>query len=305
MARFFFMHVGSFVSLLVYGVARARGGPGPDGVRAALHAALVVEAVYVVLAARRGELKHADYWLCAVFALGTALVHAGVAPVVTAFQLYSPTIFFGAFTLMALVPLVLGRETFTYYYARRQTPRWQQRLPTYHHLNRVLAGFWTLVFLAAATLAATAPLDWHYTALYPNLLVFAVGVPAPFWITPLYLRLFPPPLPTEAEPLIMGMPFAFDAKAAQGVDATIQFHVSGDEPGAYWVRVASGRCESFAGTAPAPSVTVHTPGDVWVRIVHGELDRAQAIENGLYRVEGDLATFVSIQAWFPPRPARS
>jgi putative sterol carrier protein len=103
----------------------------------------------------------------------------------------------------------------------------------------------------------------------------------------------------------MGMPFAFNARAARGVEATIQFHVSGDEPGAYYLRVARGRCESFAGTAHAPNVTVHTPGDVWVRIAHGELDGTQAIERGLYRVEGDLTTFVSIQTWFPPRTPRS
>jgi hypothetical protein len=41
-----------------------------------------------------------------------------------------------------------------------------------------------------------------------------------------------------------------------------------------------------------------------VRIIHGELDGAQAIERGLYRIEGDLATFVNIRTWFPPRLAR-
>jgi hypothetical protein len=114
-----------------------------------------------------------------VFALGTLLVFAGVNSAVFLFQNYAPAIFFGTLGLMALVPLLLGRETFTYYYARRQTPRWQQNLPTFHSINRLMAAFWTLIFFTAALLAASAPHDWRFTALYPNLLVFAVGCPRP------------------------------------------------------------------------------------------------------------------------------
>jgi hypothetical protein len=134
--------------------------------------ALVVESAYVALAGRRREIKYADYCLWTVFALGTLLVLTGVDSAVFLFQNYAPAIFFGTLGLMALVPLPLGRETFTYYYARRQTPRWQQNLPTFHSINRLMVAFWTLIFFTAALPAAAAPHDWRFTALYPNLLVF-------------------------------------------------------------------------------------------------------------------------------------
>ena len=303
-AHFFYMHVGSFMALLVYGVRVARAGPSPEGVQHALLIALLVETVYVALAARRGELKYADYCLWTVFALGTLVVYAGVKSAVALFQNYSPSTFFGTFALMALVPLLLGRETFTYYYARRQTPRWQQNLPTFHSINRLMAAFWTLIFFTAAWLAAYAPHDWRFTALYPNLLVFGVGLPAPLWLTPFYLRFFPPALPATVEPLIMGMPFVFNAEAARDADARIQFCVSGPDAGDYYLRIAKGKCESFEGKTPVPNVTLYTPDTVWVQIVHGQLDRTRALEQGLYRVEGDLAILAQMAKWFPPRATR-
>jgi hypothetical protein len=295
------MHVGSFVALLVFGIRLARAGDSVDGVKDALLLAFVVESAYVALAARRHELKYADYCLWTLFAVGTLLVRAGVEPAIFLFRTYPTTLFLSTFGLMALVPLLLGRETFTYYYARRQTPRWQQSLPTFHNINRLMAAFWTLIFFTGASLAALAPHDWHFSVLYPNLLVFVVGAPAPLWITPLYLRLFPPALPKTVEPLIMGMPFAFDRRAAGDTDAHIQFCVSGVDAGDYYLQIAKGVCESFEGRTPTPDLTVYTPDSVWVRIVHGQLDRALALEQGLYRVEGDLRMLAQMATWFPPR----
>jgi hypothetical protein len=292
------MHVSSFVALLVY---LAASGHSAEGVRHALLVALVVETAYIALAVRWDEIKYADYCLWAVFALGTLLAYVRVEPAVFLFENYSPSIFFGTFGLMALVPLLLGRETFTYYYARRQTPRWQQNLPTFHSINRLMTAFWTLIFFTAAVLAATAPDDWRYTALYPNLLVFVVGIPAPMWLTPLYLRFFPPALPQTAWPLIMGMPLVFASAAARDAEASIQFRVSGADAGDYYLRIAQGKCESFEGSAPMPDLTVYTPDTVWVQIAHGKLDRAHALEQGLYRVEGDLTILGQMTTWFPPQ----
>src|SRR5207247_1717357 len=167
-----------------------------------------------------------------------------------------------------------------------------------------MTAYWVLVFFSAAGLAASAPTDWRFTALFPNLLTFGAGVTAPRWLPRPYLKLFPPELPTAIEPLLMGMPLAFDRKAAGDGRAVIQFRVSGAEAGDYHVRVEGGRCRSFAGPAPAPDLVVHTPDTVWIRIARGELDGGRALQDGLYRVEGDLAVLAKMDEWFtPPRGA--
>src|SRR5262245_3588508 len=124
---------------------------------------------------------------------------------------------------------------------------------------------------------------------------------APLWLLPLYMKVFPPALPTSIEPILLGMPMVFDRKAAGSNRASFQFHVSGNEPGDYVLKVANGRCESFLGTTPQPDVTVHTPDAVWIRIARGELDGTRALQEGLYRADGDFTLLPRLVEWFPGR----
>ena len=300
-ARFFFMHIGTFIAVIVYFNVAERGGYSPDGVRHALTVALAVMTGYVALAWSQGEMKQFDVSVWTLFALGTVATRAGVAPVLWLFQHYSGTALFVTLGLTALVPLLLGRETFTYYFARRQVPAWQMKVPEFHTVSRVLTAYWSVLFFTAAGLCAWAPRDWHFTLLYPNLLIFGLGVSSTFWFPPLYFALFPPGFPPTIEPLIMGMPLAFDRRAARDARASIQFRVSGSEPGDFHLRVAGGRCQSFIGTATEPDLTIYTPDAVWMRVARGELDGGQALAEGLYRAEGDVAILVKLGEWFPSR----
>jgi len=124
-------------------------------------------------------------------------------------------------------------------------------------------------------------------------------------LSPLYLTLFPSPLPDRVEPYIMGMPLAFDRRAAGAAQATIQFRVSGSEPGDNWLRIGNGSCESFEGTAPAPDLVVHTPDGVWLRVVRGELDGGQALAERLFRIEGDPQLLVAFPSWSSARARAS
>ena len=299
-ARFFFMQIGSFVPVFVYFYLCGAAFTA-DRVRHALLVALVVDSAYIALAWSQGEVKQFDAGIWTLFATGTLATRAGVEPVLRLYQRYSPTLLFVALGLTALIPLVLGRETFTYYYARRQLPRWQLKVPEFHDVSRALTAYWALLFFTAAGLAAWAPTDWHFTFLYPNLMIFGIGMTATVWFPPLYFKVLPPALPRAIEPLIMGMPLVFDRKAARDTRASIQFRVSGSEPGDYYLAIARGRCRSFEGVAPAADLTVYTPDTVWMQIARGELDGERALREGLYRAEGDYGLLSKIPEWFPAR----
>jgi hypothetical protein len=301
LAQLFFMHLGTLVAVVVYFVVGGRGGFSLDAVATALWTALIVQTGYAALAWWQGEHKQLDVGVWLLFAVGAAAAAAHVGPVLHLYQVYSGALLFGAFGLTALIPLLLGREPFTAYFARRQLPRWQIGLPETDAVTRWVAAWWVLVFFAAAALCAWAPLDWRFTLLLPNLLVLLVGMPAPAWIAPLYFRLHTPRPPERIEPFLMSMPFVFDPRAAGGARANVQFRVSGDDGGAWWIRVADGRCQSFEGTTPEPHLTVDTPDHVWLRIARGELDGGSALMNGLYRVEGDATILARLPQWFPAR----
>jgi len=297
--RFFFMHLGTLVGVVTYFQVFERGGYSEAALLRALVVALGVTTAYIALARSQGHLKQFDVGFWLMFAVGTLASLLGITPVVRLFQLYSPAIVFVTLGLTAIVPLLLGRETFTYYYSRRQVPAWQMKVPEFHAVSRVMTVYWVLLFAIAAALCVWSPRDPHFTLLYPNAIVLGAGLTATFWLPPLYFRLFPAGLPAKIEPLVMGMPFVFDGKAAADVRAHIQFVVSGPEAGSYYLRIADGKCRSVEGTAPRADLTLYTPDSVWLRIARGELDGGKALAEGLYRAEGDLSLLMRMSELFP------
>ncbi len=299
LGRFFFMYLGPLVTFVVYFAVLAAVGNAPHGLRTALLVTLGMHSAYIAAAWALGELKQFDFGVWLMFAVGTLAAVTGLGPVVALYQAYSPALVFLTLGLTAAIPPMLGFEPFTAHFMRRQVPRWQLKLPVTGRIGMVMCYFWVALFLVSAGLCAYAPHDPRFTALYPNLLVVLVGMTAGKWFPPLYLKLFPVALPDRVEPYIMGMPMAFDRRAAGAARATIQFRVSGTEPGDYWLRIGDGRCESFEGTAPAPDLVVHTPDGVWLRVVRGELDGGQALAAGLFHIEGDPQLLATFPSWFP------
>jgi putative sterol carrier protein len=297
----FFVHVGSFVAVIVYFVVLGSAPDPAARVYPALPVALAVMSGYMLAAHRVRLLKQFDIGLWSMFAVGTATVLGGSEIARTLFANYSVAILFGTLGLVAAVPLLLGIEPFTTFFARRGTPVWQQKTRDFVIINRIITVWFAVLFGAAAALAAWAPHDFRFVFVYPNLLVFVAGLPSQLWIPPLYLRLFGPHPPETVEAAILGMPLNFDAKAAVDAEASIQFRVEGADGGDFWVRVAGGECESSEGSAASPDLTIVTQSSVWLRIARGELDGAQALLDRQYSIEGDGAILMRFAEWFPSR----
>ena len=97
---------------------------------------------------------------------------------------------------------------------------------------------------------------------------------------------------------IAGMPTVFDAGAAGDLTADIQFDVSGDEPGSYYLHIENGACTFHEGQSAAPSLTIHTPSAVWLAISRGELDGQMAFMQQKYTVEGDFMLLMKLNELF-------
>jgi hypothetical protein len=110
---------------------------------------------------------------------------------------------------------------------------------------------------------------------------------------------------------ILGMSTVFNPAAAGDLQADIQFVVTGEEPGHYVLRIREGRCTAHEGTVPRPTMTVHTPAEVWLKISRNELSGQAAYVKGMYRVEGDFGLLLRLGDLFsgpegpkaPPAPA--
>ena len=102
----------------------------------------------------------------------------------------------------------------------------------------------------------------------------------------------------ELHAIMMGMPIAFNPKAAEGLDATIQYVLSGDGGGLYYMYIREGKCTAHRGVVDKPALTIHAPANVWLAISRGELDGSQAFMQRMYRVTGDMSILLKMDNLF-------
>ena len=101
---------------------------------------------------------------------------------------------------------------------------------------------------------------------------------------------------------IEGMALVFDPRAAGDLSASIQFDVSGAEPGVYHLDISDGDCRFGLGPSAQPTLTVATPSEVWEQISAGEVSGRDALADGLYEVRGDAALLMRMDRLFSRSP---
>lgn len=112
----------------------------------------------------------------------------------------------------------------------------------------------------------------------------------------------PPAEPRQASNLrefLEAMPRALDPAAARGVNAVLQFDVSGPERFVAHIRIEGQQASFHEGPAAQADVIIRTPSDVWLAVCQGTLDGAQALMDGKYHVEGELTLLMRLRELFP------
>lgn len=94
------------------------------------------------------------------------------------------------------------------------------------------------------------------------------------------------------------MPEQFNAEKAGDFDATIQFDLSGDQGGQWYVTIADGNAAVEEGEAEDPAATIRMAGSDFADMMTGSLDPMNAFMMGKVKVEGDLNTVMKFQTLF-------
>lgn len=94
------------------------------------------------------------------------------------------------------------------------------------------------------------------------------------------------------------MPEQFNSEKAGDFEATIQFDLSGDEGGEWYVVVAEGNAAVEKGAADDPSATIRMEGNDFADMMSGKLDPMNAFMTGKVKVEGDLNSVMKFQTLF-------
>lgn len=91
----------------------------------------------------------------------------------------------------------------------------------------------------------------------------------------------------EVEALFPQMQEKFDPAKAEGMDAVIQFDLTGEGGGQYWLHIVNSSLAYGEGANPAARMTVRGSTDDFVSLMNGKLQPMQAFMLGKIKVSGD------------------
>ncbi len=98
--------------------------------------------------------------------------------------------------------------------------------------------------------------------------------------------------------LLRGMAAMFNSQAVGNLKATIQFEVTGKQPGNWFLSIENGKCTFHEGKVNDPNLTIQTPSEVWLAIANKELDGQQAFAEGKYTATGDISLLMRMRSLF-------
>jgi putative sterol carrier protein len=94
------------------------------------------------------------------------------------------------------------------------------------------------------------------------------------------------------------MPSFLNKDKAAGVNATIQFDLSGDKGGKWWLKIADGEATSGEGEAENPNLTLLADATDYIKISLGEMDGTAAFMQGKLKIKGDMGLAIKMQTLF-------
>jgi putative sterol carrier protein len=94
------------------------------------------------------------------------------------------------------------------------------------------------------------------------------------------------------------MPGRFKGERAQGVNATIEYDITGEGGGTYHVVIADGCCTLHEGPTPAPSLKLTMSAQDWLDMLAGKLSGQVAFMSGRLRHQGDMSLLLRLPAMF-------
>lgn len=105
---------------------------------------------------------------------------------------------------------------------------------------------------------------------------------------------------TELTPqdIIDQIPAAFQADKAQGLEATFQFDITGDQGGHWYTEIKDAQCRVTEGTTDSANITITISDENFVKLITGRLDGTMAFMTGKLKLKGDMGLAMRLSNLF-------
>ncbi|HVC75704.1 MAG TPA: SCP2 sterol-binding domain-containing protein [Candidatus Micrarchaeaceae archaeon] len=99
--------------------------------------------------------------------------------------------------------------------------------------------------------------------------------------------------------IVEALPRFLVPEKAGATKATIQFDLSGEHAGKWWVKIHDGTAETGQGDAPEnANLTLLADSGDFVKIMTGQMDGMSAFMSQKLKVKGDMGLAVKLQSLF-------
>jgi len=303
------LFITSFFPVAVFKVIARIGEASLAQAKLAVTIGLLLAGTQVILSTKwLGHSTYLEKAFLGFLAAGTVWVFFTPSSLSFLFAEHSTTLLYLTLFSVTLLPQVFGYDPFTYAIAKQWTPEAVWQTPQFRIINLHITYFWSGVFFLASLSCWLGHGKPFYAILLPLILVLGVGLPFSKLYPGYYLKKeFSSPYPgasfspRTARELISGMPLGFIG--GQEANADIQFDISGEGGGKMVLSIAGGRCTFREGEATSPRLIIRSPGEIWLKVARGEINRAKALMDGLYQVEGDMSLLLRMGEIFHAPPA--
>jgi putative sterol carrier protein len=107
-----------------------------------------------------------------------------------------------------------------------------------------------------------------------------------------------PDVPTSCQQVFEQMPGRFKKEAAQGLNAVVQFDLSGDGGGKWQISINNDKCDVKKDGDQSPNVTISMTAQDYLDMVTGKLNAQMAFMSGKLRLSGDMGLALKFQGLF-------
>ncbi len=101
-----------------------------------------------------------------------------------------------------------------------------------------------------------------------------------------------------AKDIVAYMPAHFNPAHADGINADLQLHLTGNDGGDWVVSLRSGQCSVAPGTVANPRVNLSADAQDFVNVVTGRMNPMMAFMMGKLKVQGDMALAARFPSMF-------
>jgi putative sterol carrier protein len=98
--------------------------------------------------------------------------------------------------------------------------------------------------------------------------------------------------------LFDALPERFITEAATGLERTLQWKITDEDPGVWAFEIKDGQGRLIPGGVADPDTTFTTTSDIWIAVAEGRQDPMRAFMTGKMKVEGDMTLALKVPDLF-------